>query len=411
MARPKKIQTIVAETFNEKMILTARKIVADKILPKLAEQNINVEGFPIDELLDHIFSGSPSTFYWDDGNKTNKPVSIEMTSHEVDAVYKEIDSFINKSDNVLLNGMEAAAKALVRQLLKDHNEQQIHDDIELYRLRKSLEFYWGKGLSLLRAMLSMAREVYLVEAQSLTRSKAKKGIILREALIGIQARALRTSTAVLVLLENGLADDAYARWRTLYELSVIAAFISTHGEQAAERYLDHECVSLKKRTDNELSWNPKGVSKKQQREINGAYADVVCKHGKNFANHYGWANIFLSNNPNPKFVDLEKSVIGKPIVPPYKESSFQVHGGRAGLLGLSSLDDVEVVIGYSNVGLHIPLMHTSLALMKTTNMLLYHSPSCDLVMMQVFMVMERKIEAEADRVARQLERDDKRERK
>lgn len=410
MAGPKKIQTIVAEFFKEEMILTARKTVADKILPKLAQQNINVEGFPIDELLDHIFSGSPNTFYWDDGNKANKSISIEMTSDEVDAICKEIDSFIKKSEDVLLKGMEAAAKVLVRQLLKDHNEQQIYYDIEQYGFRKSLEIYWGKGLSLLRAMLFMAHEVYVVEAESLAKSKAKKGVILREALIGIQARTLRTSTAVLVLLENGLADDAYARWRTLYELSVVAAFISTHGEEAAERYLEHECVSLKKRMDNELSWNFKGISKKQQREINEAYDDVVRKHGKDFANHYGWANIFLSNNPNPKFVNLEKSVIGKPIVPPYKESSFQVHGGRAGLLGLSSLDDTEIT-GYSNAGLHIPLMHTSLALMKTTNLLLYHSPRRDLVMMQVFVVMERKIKTEADRVARKLEQDDKRERK
>ena len=359
MARPKKIQTIAAEIFTEGVVLNARKIVADKILPKLAEQNINIDNFPIDELLDHIFSGDPNTFYWDEDNKTDKTISIEMTSHEVDAVCKEIDSFIRKYDDVLPRAMEAAAKVLVRQLLKDHKEQQVFEEIELYGFRKSLEFYWGKGLNLFRAMLSMACEVYLLEAESLAKSRAKKGVILREALIGIQVRTLRTSTAVLVLLENGLADDAYARWRTLYELSVIAAFISTHGERAAERYLEHECVSLKKRMDNELSWNSKRVSKKQQREINEAYADVVRKHGKDFANHYGWASIFLPNNPNPKFVDLEKSVIGKPIVPPYKESSFQVHGGRAGLLGLGSLDDAEI-IGYSNVGLHIPLMHTSL---------------------------------------------------
>ena len=61
-------------------------------------------------------------------------------------------------------------------------------------------------------------------------------------------------------------------------------------------------------------------------------------------------------------------------------------------------------IGHSNLGLDIPLMHSSLCLMQVTTLLLYHSPSRDLVTMSCLMALDRKIEKLCRKAARNLER-------
>ena len=38
-------------------------------------------------------------------------------------------------------------------------------------------------------------------------------------------------------MKNGFADATYARWHSLYELNIIASFISKYGEKVAESYI------------------------------------------------------------------------------------------------------------------------------------------------------------------------------
>ena len=299
--------------------------------------------------------------------------------------------------------LDSAVKTALRSLEKDWSERKIHDESELYGFRRRIEHTWGAPLDNFRMMLTTSRDSFVQEADSLRRSKARGRMHLREALLGIHARALRTATAIVVLLENGLADDAYARWRTLYELSAISAFLSEHGESAAERYLAHEFVTLKKRLHNELVWGKKRISKKQQREIEKNYGWAIATYGKSFKNDYGWAAGFIGND-NPKLVHIEQSVKGGMTAPPYKESSQQVHGGRGGLLGLSSSDDLTA-IGHSNLGLDIPLMHSSLCLMQVTSLHLYHCPSRDLVYISALMALHKKIERQCRRVANKLQKE------
>lgn len=57
------------------------------------------------------------------------------------------------------------------------------------------------------------------------------------ALKYIHGRALQMYSEIVCLVQNGFADGAYARWRSLYELSIIASFIGKYGEQVAEDYI------------------------------------------------------------------------------------------------------------------------------------------------------------------------------
>ena len=63
-----------------------------------------------------------------------------------------------------------------------------------------------------------------------------------EVLLRLHARGIQISKEILVLFRNGYADGAFARWRTLYELSIVGLFISKHGNQIAKQYKDYASV-------------------------------------------------------------------------------------------------------------------------------------------------------------------------
>lgn len=404
MPRPKKLQTIFAEELGKSALSATRKILADVIIDKLGDQGIHTDGFPVDEFVDHILGHNKGTFTWDDNDDEVKTISISFTEEESQYLISRTKEITDRacSTDFIQKCLDSAGESLLQSLEKDWPEEKLYEDSELYSLRKQIKWTWGKPIDLFRLMLVTSGGLFKDQEKSLRKSKSKRDLYLREALLGIHARALRTATAVLVLLENGLADDAYTRWRTLYELSVIAAFLSEHGEKAAEKYLMHEAVTLKKQLDNALSWGDKTIPMRQQREIENNYSTVISEFGNPFKKAYGWAGGFLGND-NPNFVDLEESVKGKGIAPPYKESSLQVHGGRAGLIGLGSNDDVTA-IGHSILGLDIPLMHSSLCLMQVTIIQLYHSPLRDSVLFSCIRALDRKIQKQCKKVAKKLAR-------
>ena len=403
MARPKKLQTVVTDQIEQSLVSRSREMFVNAVRDKLREHDVNADRFPVEEFIEKVLSGNAENFAWRDelDSGRDRTVSLDFTDDEIRELFTQIDKLLKRSDTFIQECLDAAAKALLRRLERRYPDQKSDEEVELFGFIKRLEQRWGAPLDLYKMMLIISRELFGGEVESLRRSRATTGLNLREALLGIHARTLRTATAVLVLLENGLADDAYARWRTLYELSVAAAFLSIHGEKAAERYLLHEAVVLKQRLDNERSWGGKKITKKQQSEIERNYNAVVSAFGQPFKKPYGWAAGLVDGNNNPKFVDLEEAVKGQMIVPPYKESSLQVHGGRAGLLGLGSSDDVAA-IGHSNLGLDIPLMHSSLCLMQVTSIHLYHSPSRDVMLLKVLVFLNEKIERRCRKVAKEL---------
>lgn len=59
---------------------------------------------------------------------------------------------------------------------------------------------------------------------------------LLKSLRQLYVRSCQVYYEIFVLVSYGLADGAWARWRTLYELSVVATFISENGEDAARAY-------------------------------------------------------------------------------------------------------------------------------------------------------------------------------
>ena len=399
--------------FEEALSTASKQLVAKAMKAKLEEQGFGSSSFPLDDFVEHVMSGSDATFtYESEVGDADVSVTLSFSEEEDERLAADLQNVWERRNEVFQMALEAYAEEVVRRLDKDWPEQHSYDAADLYGFRTRLRQRWGKAIDLLRMMIHCSAEVLDDSTAALMRSKARKGRrVFREVLLGIQARTLRTSAAVAVLLDHGLADEAYARWRTLHELNVIGTFIADNGEDAAMRYRDHEAVDLKKRMDLELAWDSKRISKKQQRKLRRDYGKALLKYGKDFRVEYGWASPYLrtkkGTNKRPTFALLEQAVFGKEDrVPPYKESSLQVHGGRSGLMGLGS-SDVQISTGYSNKGLEIPLIHSASSLARTTVLVLDSNWRKDPVRMLVFLEIEEEIETEARRAATELERDER----
>jgi len=400
MGRPKKLHTLVAETVSA---TAARRVVADATLEKLAEQGLAVDGFPIEEFLDRIGSGqSMDDFKWPKG--TPERLSLAFSADDEAVMREQARELVaTLTDGELL---AAPAISLLEEMTNLLEEIKAFEDTELYGFQRQLRLRWGKALDLYHLMLRMSHELFSDMDAALRKSKAKRGLPLREALRGIHARTLRTGRAVRALLEHGMADEAYARWRTLYELSVMAAFISKFGDAAASMYMEHEIVANKKRIENSIAWDAPLGTEQQREEICREYSRLLREYGESFRKPYGWAVPFLEETDDPKFVDLELATKGGRTVPPYKESSFQVHGGRVGLLGLGSPDGSTVTMGHSVAGLDIPLMHSSLAIMQVTTLAMRHNPACAFVVVKMLVLLNEKIRVEAENAGRRLDEDE-----
>ena len=58
------------------------------------------------------------------------------------------------------------------------------------------------------------------------------------ALLHIHGRAMQQFLEIITLMKNGFADGAFARWRSMYELSIIASFIKKYGENVAKAFIE-----------------------------------------------------------------------------------------------------------------------------------------------------------------------------
>src|SRR5205085_1323322 len=124
---------------------------------------------------------------------------------------------------------------------------------EISEFRKRLERRWGEPLDQLRMLLTVSREWFEGRHKREISQTAHKDEEFREIIARLLARACQVTDEIICLLENGFADGAMARWRTLHEIAVVATIISQYGESIAERYLAHQAVESKKKMDKYLA--------------------------------------------------------------------------------------------------------------------------------------------------------------
>jgi hypothetical protein len=181
---------------------------------------------------------------------------------------------------------------------------------------------------------------------------------LATALILLHARACLVAGEVEALMQAGYPDGAAARWRTLHEIAVTAAFLVEHGEETAKRYLSHLACEENRSSQaverNRHKFGYRTLGKRYLRVLEAEVLRLKHEHGDDFRHDYGWAAKAL-NQSRVNFAQIEEAVKLDFMRPFYRLASEQVHASARGALVRAGLIDqmvgnADIVTGPSNYG-------------------------------------------------------------
>jgi hypothetical protein len=244
---------------------------------------------------------------------------------------------------------------------------------------------WRKPLRLYARFLRLVAYVGELATEHINEQQLLVSSRLAKALLMLHARAFAIAGEIETLIRSGYPDGAAARWRTLHEISVTAAFLVEHGEDAAARYLDHfTCEQLKSARFYEqhrqaLGEDPldPGFIKTLEDEVDA----LKKQYGDAFRHDNGWAAHTLQLK-KVNFTDIESAVKLDFMRPYYRGASEQVHASsrgavmRSGLINQHSTVD-KLVAGPSSYGFADAAINSTRSLLMTTISLTRVAPTVD----------------------------------
>jgi hypothetical protein len=252
---------------------------------------------------------------------------------------------------------------------------------------------WGGGLGLLNIILILAREFGGDFNKQCRPEAIKSNDLIFEALTRLHARACLVGSEILALLRSGHAMGAFARWRTLHEISVIALFIAKHDQDTAERYLLHEAIHAYEGAQEYQKYASQlglqSFTEQEMRDINQRYDQLKKQYGDFYHGKFGWARAaYLADFPEHRgglsLQLLEEAMEMDHWRPYYRSASLGIHPSSRAILytiGVADLQDSVLLAGPSNAGLADPGICTCLTLVQVTTWLLNHKPNAQRLMM------------------------------
>jgi len=400
------------QALNQVMASLPELFLENLISKKLRDQGITAPKTLSGKLAKHILSGNSEPFV-DKRGKLAGDVTLDLKEADLDEMTGALDRFCKKQLPTLLPDIAGRiSKTVLKDLRARWGSEQALQEADSSEFRKRLEDRWGKPLGQLRMLLTMTRE-WCQEAHNHANSlKASKKKQLREILIRLLVRACQVTDEIICLLENGFADGAMARWRTLHEIGVVAAVISQHGESIAERYVAHQAVESKRAMNKYVSCcGPLGykpLSARQVKKIAKAYDAAIAKYGKDFDADYGWATLHLKKK-SVTFAHLEVEAGRAEMRSHYQMGNDNVHAGvKSMFVRLGLLDDYSgLLAGRSNTGLMEPGQNATHTLTQIAALVCLPGKFDDLVIGQMLRMLRDEIPRSFYQADKRLRKDDR----
>lgn len=177
----------------------------------------------------------------------------ELKNAKCDAEIKQIIDKFNNMDlqKAFSDILESAAKDNV-----DYKKSVMFQHVIAFRAEENeflarLEQKWWRAFAASEAMYIMTLEAakkYNNTVQALPLEEKEKQKWQYAAQLHIHGRAMQIFQEIISLMKGGFADGAYARWRSLFELSIVSYFIRSNGEAVARSF----CESSN--SDNRYEW-------------------------------------------------------------------------------------------------------------------------------------------------------------
>jgi Family of unknown function (DUF5677) len=206
----------VLERALHNVIASVPAFMLEKLISKkLTDQGVKFAKTLPRKLAEHILSGAEEPFHH--GGRT-EPKDISLTFDEADCqdVARVGDEFLNVHLPALIGAFSGRiAKKTLRDLKKSWVEEQRLQQVDLAGFRERMQETWGKPIGQLRMLLTIARE-WCGEAHGEAVKSAKNGKArLQKLMVRFLVRSCQVTDEIICLLENGFADGAMARWRTV----------------------------------------------------------------------------------------------------------------------------------------------------------------------------------------------------
>lgn len=392
-----------------------RMLVRPILERKLKEAGVTISDTTLDAFADHLLKSKGEPFQWTDDAGSDELLHLKLTFTDDDSkeLSEEFAKFTDGLPDIVLKTTQVAADGMYKRLRKNWAIDGAVQRYEADEFRDRLEERWGEGLDLLRMLLACCRALGMEADKRHRRSKSQRHACRRFVLTRLHVRACQVTDEIITLLENGFADGAMARWRTLHELSVVASLIADGDEALAERYINHDKVDVKRQADDYQAVQvPMGYAPLTPRDLKGIDADyqaVIAKYGQPFASPHGWAAERLGKK-KPTFNDLQEEAGRGGMTSVYKMASYNVHAGSRSMFHrLTTMGDEDVLLsGKSNAGLVEPGRNTAHSLLLISSFLEDGRASLDQgAKMKALLKLRDAVAPAFEKAERKLERDHK----
>jgi Family of unknown function (DUF5677) len=361
------LQSALDESIKKLPAIALAKVLA----PKLKSAGVRRYKKVASDLAEHITKNGAEPFQWGTGTVTSN-VAISFDDADIVELERITQNTIEKLPDIIERLSREMSWMMVERYVAEWKQARYLEERDIRFFRDDLERQWGGSLDALRILLTACEQGCQLAVERHNRSKARKGRPTKSVLIRLHARACQVTAEILTLLENGFADGAIARWRTLHEISIVALVISDGGDELARAYNDHEIVEIKRAHDRYIiDHETLGLSAPTKREsarIDRQYQMAVQKYGSAFGTEYGWAASYLKLK-RPRFIDLQDTAKRIEMHSYYKMASYNVHASSRGLTHrmTDGFDNHGLITGFSNAGLEEPGVQTAVSLTLITS--------------------------------------------
>ena len=233
---------------------------------------------------------------------------------------------------------------------------------------------WGASFDLLSGLLHESRilgEQFV--GSEYDRARTSNDTVFY-VLMHLHANACLIASEVVSLLELGHAGGAIARWRTLYEVNIYAAFILKHGAKTAERYIRHMHVKDSEdlpSVDAALkAAGAEGFSSAEREALAELNSQLLKRYGEDFHGGFGWAKGACGKKGRLVFSDIASDVGLGVHEMFYRAASHLVHPTWKGILDNPGLppdpSGEPLLAGPSDHGLWLPAELTTQSIYGAT---------------------------------------------
>lgn len=209
-------------------------------------------------------------------------------------------------------------------------------------------------------------------------------------LLRLHAKIYRNANEIITLIKSGYGSGAFARWRTMYETTVVLSYVAKTGPFVAEVMKDHSVTYNYKMAVNYRKYqdklNEQPISDAEVNEIQAEYDRVLEKYKKyfnrkkDFGKDYGWAQVTSANKIH-SFRELAEESDYSHLYPYYTQSNLVIHSSWKSLeYGEeydSLLDPGIYLLGPTNYGFTEAVSLSVITLAQATTILLTRYPSLE----------------------------------